>query len=236
MVAFFSGYSPAQTADPASRPSGDIVYQSPAHSRGNTRVDGGIVRGPANDLPALYILAPNDDGHTLAEQPRVFWYLSRPTNAPLVLTLMPDDPNAKDPLLEINLDATKSGIQSFDLAQSHVKLEPGVGYQICLALKPEKNHGATDVFRSAEIERVEAPYSLVAQMLATPDPMEKARLLARNGMFYDALKLVTSQIEANANDRTWREQRASLLDQVGLAEVADFDRAAVPDVHLSMAP
>jgi hypothetical protein len=172
----------------------------------------------------------------MEEQPVVFWYLSRPTNTPLVLTLMPSDPKAKAPTFQINLDAGKSGIQLLDLSSCQFKLEPGVDYQLSMALKPVKNQGALDVFCSARIMRVDPPHALVAQMLATPDPQQKLRLLLKNGMFYDALTVVSRQINLDSNNQSWRERRASLLEQVGLPEVASFDRSPAPEPHSALEP
>jgi hypothetical protein len=232
VLAIASLYSAAQTTKPADLPVDEIVYQPPPNSPGNMRVDGSSpTRDHGSGLPSLYILAPDHVGLTIQEQPVVFWYLSKPTDTPLALTLMLDDPNAKDPILEINLDPHESGIRSFDLAKYHVKLEPGVGYQMSLALKPVKNQGANDVFCSAEIMRIAPPHLLVAQLLATSDPLEKARLLAKNGMFYDAIMIVSHEIDGDRENKIWHERRASLLEQVGLTDVASFDRSTLPEAH-----
>ena len=59
---------------------------------------------------------------------------------------------------------------------------------------------------------------------ATPDA-RKAMVYAENGIWYDAIGSVSEQIEAAPHDATLRVQRAALLEQVGLSEVADYDRA-----------
>jgi uncharacterized protein DUF928 len=224
-----------QTPQKASGPS-DIVYEPPPHSHGDVRVENSAQsRGPSNGLPSLFILAPDHVGLTTKEQPVLFWYLSKATDTPLVMTLMTDDPKAKDPVFETKLDASKDGIQCVDLSKFPVKLKAGVDYQISLALKPA-NKPDGDVFCSAEIRHVDPPPALVAQILSTPDPLDKARLLARNGMFYDALTLVSHEIDGNANSKAWRERRASLLDQVGLAQAASFDRLTPPELHASLVP
>ena len=152
------------------------------------------------------------------------------------MTLMPDDPNVKNPILEIKLDGGKWGVQSVDLVQYHVKLEPGVGYQLSLALRREEKKGANDVFCSAEIMCIAPPHALVAQILATSDPLEQAKLLARNGMFYDAIMIVSREMDADHDKRIWHERRAKLLEQVGLADVASFDRLTPSEAHSSLDP
>jgi hypothetical protein len=216
----------AQNSAPATRPTDEIIYQPPSRSLPDVRIEPPGSRGLGNDLPTLYILAPNQVGYTTYAGPRVFWYLSRPTNAPLVLTVKPDDPTSKIPPFKTVLDATKSGIQCLDLAKCNVQLQSGLDYQVSLALKPDKDPRAKDILCSAEIMYVTPPSSLFAQLLATTDPVKKTRLLARNSMFYDAMWELTHQIEVDPRDKSWHELRASLLDQIGLGEVADFDRTS----------
>lgn len=47
---------------------------------------------------------------------------------------------------------------------------------------------------------------------------------AENGIWYDAIASVSTRIEAAPSDPELRAQRAALLQQVGLSDVADFDR------------
>ncbi|HEY1683459.1 MAG TPA: DUF928 domain-containing protein [Tepidisphaeraceae bacterium] len=237
VLMIFPLHSLAQPTDSTAAPSSEIVYQAPPHSHGNTRVEAAATnRGPENNLPSLYILAPDHVSWTIQEQPVLFWYLSKPAaHTPLVLTLMvADDTKDDDQVLNVKLDASRSGIQPLELAKYHIKLKLGVDYQISLALKPVKNKGSEDIVCSAEIMRVSPPRELVAQMLATSDPLEKTKLLAKKGMFYDALAMLCHEIDKGSQDRIWRERRASLLQQVELPEVALFDRSLLPEVHSSL--
>jgi hypothetical protein len=239
VLAMAARYSPAQTTKPGPPPSDDIVYQPPPHSSGHVRVEGANTapnRGGSDDLPSLYILAPDDVGLTIQEQPVVFWYLSKPTKTALVFTLMADDPKTKEPLLELKLDAEKAGIQSIELAKYPVKLELNVRYQLSLALKPLNNQGSKDVFCSALIQRTVPQRPLVVQMTAMSDPWEKVKLLAQSSVFYDALTLLSRQIAADEKNGAWHERRASLLQQVGLTEVASFDRSTPTEAHSSADP
>jgi len=56
---------------------------------------------------------------------------------------------------------------------------------------------------------------------------EAASFYAQQGIWYDALAALTAGIEAQPQNSQLREQRAALLDQVGLAEVAARERAAI---------
>jgi hypothetical protein len=50
---------------------------------------------------------------------------------------------------------------------------------------------------------------------------------AEAGIWYDALSVLTAQIEANPENKTLRETRADLLRQVGLKAAAGSEVAAV---------
>ena len=56
---------------------------------------------------------------------------------------------------------------------------------------------------------------------------QRAALYAGAGLWYDAVDELSRQISAQPQNRALRESRASLLEQVGLAEVAASDRAAL---------
>jgi hypothetical protein len=49
-------------------------------------------------------------------------------------------------------------------------------------------------------------------------------VLARAGLWYDAIAEVSAQIEAAPADRGLHELRARMLEQVGLTEAAAYDR------------
>jgi hypothetical protein len=56
---------------------------------------------------------------------------------------------------------------------------------------------------------------------------ERAKVYFRESYWYDGLAHLSAEIDANPNDRDLREQRASLLDQVNLRVVADFEMKAL---------
>ena len=56
--------------------------------------------------------------------------------------------------------------------------------------------------------------------------MESARAFAAEGVWYDAIAAISEAIDAAGGDNNLRAQRASLLEQVKLQQVAEFDRAS----------
>ena len=55
---------------------------------------------------------------------------------------------------------------------------------------------------------------------------DRLSIYAEEGIWYDAITTISEWIEANPRDNTLRLLRATLLDQVGLPAVADYDRRA----------
>ena len=53
-------------------------------------------------------------------------------------------------------------------------------------------------------------------------------VFAESGLWYDAIMALTVAIETHGEQTPLRRARAALLDQVGLARVAEYDRAGRP--------
>jgi hypothetical protein len=214
----------ARYAPAADRPAAqeEIVYVKPKEAGSGARVNG-KVRGSASDLPDVYILSPDHVGLTIREQPSIFCYLTKPTKVPLRVTITSD--GEVEPVVERDLDAGRGGIVRLDL-KGKERLQPDVQYTVTFALKPEPGHGAKDVVATGMIKRVKPPASLVAKLMARADPLDRAVACAREGIWYDALAILSDEIEPPHNNKALRKQRAALLDQVALADAASFDRSA----------
>ena len=77
------------------------------------------------------------------------------------------------------------------------------------------------------IARAEVPEDLTRR-LEMRGPDEAVNVLAESGLWYDAIMALTVAIEAHGEQTPLRRARAALLDQVGLARVAEYDRAGMP--------
>jgi hypothetical protein len=212
--------SPGSSGAPAPR----ILYQPPPQAGPVTRVDGPL-RGSSDQWPSIFLLSPEHTGLTTQEQPSLFWYMDRPAgHAKMVLTILQN--KAPNPLLEIPLDSSKSGIQRVDLSTTQCKLTAGQEYQWVIALVPDEAHRMDDVTRSAVIRRIEAPESLVEKMLTLGSTVDRAVEYAKSGIWYDALAAVSDQIDVAPTDAVVRNLRAQMCDQVNLPQVAAYDADA----------
>jgi len=205
-----------QPAAPAKPVKAVAVYKPPKRGSPAVRV-GGAKRGGSKPLPSLHVLAPDHIALTVQAQPVFQWYLSEPATVRFEFALIRDD--AVEPVLEKDFGTTQSyGIQQFDLADTGISLEPGVIYQWSVALIPDEQARSDDVVASGMVERIEMPQQL-ADRLSGASEYAQAIDYAGDGIWYDALALMTKLIAENPADTSIRQQRAALLEQVGLPAV-----------------
>jgi hypothetical protein len=196
------------------KPQGMPFYRPPRRGAPQARVGGGT-RGIDREITDIFALAPDHVGLTNSEQPSLSWFMSKPTKMRFDFLLI--DEEGIDPILELTLDASKlkSGIQSLNLADHGVKLEPGVQYQWSVVLVPDVKHRSSDIVSSGMIER-KSLESAVISKLSSATSNEDAFIYASEGYWYDAVAVLSGLIEKDPANETLKRQRASLLQQAGL--------------------
>lgn len=138
------------------------------------------------------------------------------------LTLI--EAKAIGPLLETRINTpVQPGVQCVRLADYGVRLSPGLVYRWFVALVVDPDNRSKDILAGGSIERIELPGAVSAR-LARASREEAPQIYAEAGLWYDALGAFSELIEATPNDPMLRNQRASLLEQVGLSEVAEYER------------
>jgi hypothetical protein len=198
-----------------------LLYKAPAGT-GNipTRVSGGA-RGENGIDSTLFALVPNHLALTTQAQPSLFWFQSKPAKAKFELTVV--EPKKPKPLLSLTSpDADKPGIHRIKLARYKVELQPDVTYEWSVAIVPDPENRSKDVIAKGVIKRIKPPDNLATVGEKASD-LERAAAYAQAGVWYDALDAISNAIEANPADASLREQRASLLKQVGLSQAAALD-------------
>jgi hypothetical protein len=202
------------TDDPADK----VVYRPPLRGAPGGRI-GAATRGlPSARLPAIDVLAPNHVGLTVREHPTLYWFISAPTDTRIQLTIVSDD--SEKPLVEADAPRpVTAGIHAFRLSDYHVRLQPGVEYQWSVAMVTDPNQRSKDRIAIGHIKRV------TDRQLAAGDPIKAARDAAAASLWYDSVDLLSQAIDRGQESQRARLQRAGLLQQVGLNEAADFERA-----------
>jgi Domain of Unknown Function (DUF928) len=214
--------APATVAEssPARLPS-KLLYKPPADA-GNipTRVSGGA-RGTSTDA-SLLALVPDHAALTTQAQPSLFWFQSKPAKAKFELTVV--EPKNPKPLLSLTSpDADKPGIHRIKLARYKVELQPDIAYEWSVAIVTDAENRSKDVVAKGVIKRISPPGDLANHIEKAGD-LERASAYAQAGIWYDALDAISNAIESHPDDASLRDQRASLLKQVGLSEAATLDK------------
>jgi len=204
--------------------SAGVKFRPSSSSAPSVRVTGGS-RGSGDASVTLDVLAPDEVGVTTQEQPSLFWFQSKPANAKFELTLLQE--NKAKPLIQIMVDrSSKAGIQRIKLTDHNVKLVTGTEYQWVIALITDPDNRSSDLVASGAIKRVEPSADLKAK-LAKATPETTAAVYAEEGIWYDALSVLSDRIDANPDDKALRDTRADLLNQVGLKAAAKAEGAKV---------
>ena len=200
-------------AAPAFAQQGDEPeYNPPSRGAPAGRVGGGT-RGLR--VPPLAALAPDHTGLTISAQPALYYFL--PASTGVRVAVRPAaDPNAH-PLLEKDLaPPAKTGIQRLELKALGVMLAPGVEYRWTVSDARTSSTGM--------IRRVDPPADLARKLNGMPSGRSRYSLLAREGVWYDALDEVSRAADAGAASGTAGRHRAALLEQIGLKDIAQHER------------
>jgi hypothetical protein len=179
---------------------------------------GGATRGAeANELPAVEALVPVQTGLTLEAKPVLYWYLSRPTDVRVDLRVLALDP--LQTVLERTLPpARQAGVQRIRLADYGVELAPGRAYQWLVLLVPNPEDRSYDRIVGGGIERIE-PDPKLRERLSGATRERLPYLLAEAGVWYDAIDVLSQEIDAHPGDAQLWNRRAALFEQVGLPDI-----------------
>jgi len=219
-VAFAADAAPPRTA---SAPSA-VRFRPVTTGAPSVRVTGGS-RGTGDTSITLDVLAPDEIGVTTQEQPSLFWFQSKPADAKFEVTLLQG--NKIKPIRQVLVErSTKAGIQRLKLSEHGAKLTPGVEYQWVVALVTDPNNRSSDLVASGVIKRVE-PAADLKEKIAKATPASLPGVYAEAGIWYDALAVLSDQIEAQPENKSLRETRSDLLRQVGLKAAAGSEAALI---------
>lgn len=203
-----------------------VVFVS--HDVGAPKVtETGGVRG-ISTAPRLFVLAPAQVARSLSPSPTLYYYVSKASEAPVHFVLLADEPSALDPILNVKLGApAKPGIYGIALADHDVRLEPEQRYSWSVAMRSAGDPSSGRPIAQTWLEHL--PPAETNAFSALDTPLDQTVQLAGQGYWYDAIEIVSRQIEAGERSLPWREVRARLLDQVGLRQVALYDRLQSDD-------
>ena len=216
----------AASASSLIRVDATFAYAPPMRGSANSGRVGGGTRGTGDgSAVTLEVLVPDHAGLTVSAQPTLYWFVSERIESDAELTIVDD--TSVDPLLELKLTPPiEPGIHALSLKEHGVKLETGVPYQWFVAVVVDPSQRSYDVIAGGEIKRVAQPNDLAGQ-IGSAGTQGAPRAYAEAGIWYDALDELSAQISDRPGDTELRQQRAALLDQVGLPGAAAYERSSM---------
>ena len=114
------------------------------------------------------------------------------------------------------------GTQRIQLSQYNLELRPKIEYRWRITVVDDSGGRTARGIAGGTISRVEMWGDLDARLRRTP-ATNHVGVLAEEGLWYDAIALLSSNIDKAPSDRTTRQFRAGLLNQVGLTEASQFE-------------
>jgi hypothetical protein len=197
------------------------IYTPPKKITPRARV-GGDVRGIDSGEPEVKALVPDHVGLTIKETPIVNWFVSKPTQHEVVVTLRDDrSPRA---FQEKTIPSPKQpGIYSINFKELGFTLEPNVQYKWFVSVIRDPNQHSNNPVAGGVIERCdlsECLEPLGAKLTCTFDTVLEN---AKAGFWYDAMGCLCQLIDADPKNDKLRRLRARLLKDVGLIGVAEWD-------------
>ncbi len=209
-----SAFNPLGLAAPAL--AAKTTYRPPLRPRPTLRTDGTGSRGcyQKNQPVLLSLLVPERHvGQTVSARPSFFWYLENAKFAKFALV----ETGVPKPLLEKTLQASRAGIMRVELPKDAPELAVGKEYRWSVTVLCNPNRPSDVVsYTQSFIERVAATSELTRQLGSAKSDLERARIYAQSGLWYDTLSVLSA---ASEKDPIARSEMLSLLEQVGLSNV-----------------
>jgi hypothetical protein len=232
MGLFGPALMPAVADQPAASQSGSNnneplpLYQPPKKLTPRARVGGGL-RGADGTDPVLVALVPDHVGLTVKQAPSLNWFLSKPTSLPIRFTLI--DTRSVKPIYEGSISTpVQAGIQSLNLKELSLTLEPDVQYRWYISAIRNPDSPSQDIVAGGMIERCEFSTCLVEMEADLSCDRESVLRNAVRGFWYDAISCLCDLIKTNSQNASFIRMRAALLKQVGLNGVAEWDLKSAP--------
>lgn len=191
------------------------------------RTTGGGARGGClKSTPvSISLLVPNDHvGQTASERPTFSWYVSNPTSESVPMQFALVEPGVAQPLLVKSLKADKTGLVQLELSKNAPELQPEKKYRWTVSLTCNAQRPSENVYAMGWVKRVTATANQAKAITESGSDNERALVYAQSGLWYDALTTMSKAYQANPQDPSTFESFVSLLDEVGLTQVAMQER------------
>ncbi len=207
---------------PAEGEPGIPTYRAPQQMTPRARI-GGTLRGSEGEDPAVAALVPDHVGITVRQHPVLNWFLSKHTSLPIKFTLI-DERSIRALVERFITPPNHAGVHAVNLEDLGFTLQAHIQYRWYISVIKDEDSPSRDIVTGGMIERCEFSECMVLGATTTCT-QEAVRTSAATGFWYDAMACLCDLIASDPGDTGLRKQRAALLKQVGLYDVAEWDLA-----------
>lgn len=173
---------------------------------------GGGSRGQDQADIELLVLAPEETGFTTTNQPKLYWYISTSVNKPIEITVM----DKLSVVLKLELiGSTQAGIQTINLADHGLILQPDTKYKWSIAIINNPKQRSADTFASAGLQLIPMSKELTDKLMLAQDTKSKIGVYLDEGIWYDAFSTIQNT-NASMSSNEVIKIRSTLLQQVRL--------------------
>lgn len=173
---------------------------------------GGEIKGP----PITALLPPQNFGLTYAEYPTFFIYI--PPGGLGGQLILQDE--AGNDVQEIDVDLKeKAGVIAVNLPKSRSGLEIGKNYRWFFVLVCDPKNRENDRSVSGWVKRITIESNLKTK-LDKANPLEKAALYAKNGIWFEALSTLAKMRLDDPKNNEFTKQWKEFLKSGGLQNIA----------------
>lgn len=169
------------------------------------------------DRLLVALIPPSNSGLTLAERPTFLFYVPQ-TSAKTAEFILEDNNLNRLATLQLNLTGTP-GVYSLTPSQTDLPLSLDKDYQWAFSLVCGQEGDLRDPIVSGRVRRIQPAPALVNQ-LEVASPLERAKLLAAAGIWYEAVTTLATLQKAQPQNPQLAAAWGELLRSVGLDTIA----------------
>lgn len=169
---------------------------------------GGFESSGTKTLPILALMVPEDGARTVSSRPTVYWnmILNEPQDYKLTFFLQETAEENSKVVLEQEVTITKGGLFRFQIPQS---IDPNTSRRWGVKCKWPTGKVVTG---NGILAFTEPKPEMKLALESVKTDLDRARVYASSGYWYDALDAYTNWIKANPNDAIAMQERGTLID------------------------
>lgn len=210
--------------------SNQIIFNDPTPPSQGTPTGsrrGGASRTCHRSTETLTALVPIHNqvvfGQTSEAHPTLWFYLPTHPDSPMTIEFWLQDAN--DQVIhttQMTLENSQSGLMSISVPSTAKPLAVNQLYTWTLqgSCQSKRSAESSSLVVKGTIQRTTLD-AAVQQQLTTATPLERAKLYAAKGIWYDALHTLAASYRSNRNDQPIATAWNTLLKQIGLASLAE---------------